>query len=90
VSFPVKVREVKPWYTSEAMRAKIQGVVLLECVVLADGTVGDVNVARSLDAVNGLDREAIRAVKRWVFRPAMRNGEPVAVAVRVEMTFTIR
>ena len=44
------LREVKPQYTSDAMRAKVQGTVLLECVVKPDGSVGDVKVVRSLDS----------------------------------------
>ena len=50
VTLPTIVREVKPQYTSDAMRAKVQGQVLLECVVKPDGSVGEVTVVRSLDA----------------------------------------
>jgi protein TonB len=83
------LREVKPQYTLEAMRAKIQGTVLLDCVVKADGTVGDVEVLRSLDKT-GLDQEAIRAARAWQFEPGTRNGEPVPVLVTIELTFTLR
>src|SRR5687768_2410684 len=41
---PTVVREVKPTYTAEAMRAKVQGIVWVECVVLPDGTVGRAEV----------------------------------------------
>ncbi|HSK10323.1 MAG TPA: TonB family protein, partial [Vicinamibacterales bacterium] len=57
IDLPQVLREVKPQYTAEAMRAKIQGVVLLEAVVMPDGTVGDVRVVKSLDPVFGLDQE---------------------------------
>ena len=57
---PRVVREVKPQYTREAMQQKVQGSVLLECVVKKNGTVGDVKVARSLDPKYGLDLEAMR------------------------------
>jgi periplasmic protein TonB len=90
VSTPVVVREVKPQYTSDAMRAKVQGSVLLECIVRPDGSVGDVKVARSLDPVFGLDLEAMKAARQWRFRPGMRQGEPVAVLVVIELTFTLR
>jgi periplasmic protein TonB len=90
VSTPVVLREVKPQYTSDAMRAKVQGSVLLECIVRPDGTVGDVKVARSLDPVFGLDLEAMKAARQWRFRPGMRQGEPVAVLVVIELTFTLR
>jgi TonB family protein len=90
VSFPVKLKEVRPQYTSDAMRAKVQGTVLLQCVVKSDGTVGDVQVVRSLDPTFGLDQEAVKAAKQWLFRPGMRMGEPVSVLVTIELTFTLR
>jgi protein TonB len=90
VSFPIKLREVRPNYTSDAMRAKVQGTVLLQCVVKQDGTVGDVQVIRSLDPTFGLDSEAVKAAKQWLFRPGMRLGEPVPVVVTIELTFTLR
>jgi TonB family protein len=90
VTLPVVIREVKPQYTAEAMRAKVQGTVLLECVVLPDGSVGPVEVVRSLDHSFGLDEEAVKAAKQWRFRPGTRLGEPVAVLVTIELTFTLR
>ncbi|MBI4888701.1 MAG: energy transducer TonB [Acidobacteria bacterium] len=87
---PRVLREVKPQYTAEAMRAKVQGTVLLECVVQPDGSVGRVDVVRSLDPTFGLDQEAIRAAKQWRFQPGTRFGEPVAVLVTIELTFTLR
>jgi len=90
VTTPVVLREVKPQYTSDAMRAKVQGSVLLECIVRSDGSVGEVKVARSLDPVFGLDLEAMKAARQWRFRPGMRQGEPVAVLVVIELTFTLR
>jgi TonB family protein len=90
VTLPVVTREVKPQYTAEAMRAKVQGTVLLECVVLPDGSVGPVEVVKSLDSSFGLDQEAVKAAKQWRFRPGMRFGEPVAVLVTIELTFTLR
>jgi len=90
VSTPQLLREVTPKYTAEAMRAKVQGVVLVQAVVLPDGTVGDVTVQKSLDAIFGLDAEAIKAAKQWRFRPGMRFGEPVAVLVTIELSFTLR
>ena len=90
ISLPQLVREVKPDYTVDAMRTKMQGVVLLECVVLPDGTVGDVKIVKSLDKVSGLDEQAIKAAKEWRFLPGRRFGEPVPVLVTIELTFTLR
>lgn len=90
VENPRLVREVKPAYTADAMRAKIQGAVWLECVVLPDGTVGEVRVIRSLDSTFGLDQEAVKAAKQWRFQPGTRFGEPVPVLITIELTFTLR
>lgn len=67
---PRMVRNVSPRYTAEAMRAKVEGVVVVEAVVLPDGSVGDVTVIRPLDA--GLDEEAIRAARRMRFERVTR------------------
>jgi TonB family protein len=90
VAMPTVVTEVKPSYTADAMRQKIQGVVMVEAVVMPDGGVGQVNVVRSLDPTFGLDQEAVKAVRRWRFRPGTRFGQPVPVLVEIELTFTLR
>lgn len=89
VSLPVPVKQVKPAYTPEALRNRVQGVVLMSAIVLSDGTVGEVAVLRSLDTQFGLDESAIRATKQWLFLPGTRNGLAVAVRVTVELSFTI-
>ena len=71
---PGAVREVKPAYTADAMRAKVQGSVWLECIVMPDGTVGDVKVTRSLDPIFGLDQEAIKAAKHVAVRARHAAG----------------
>jgi protein TonB len=90
VESPRLLRSVRPSYTAEAMRAKVQGIVRLEGVVMSDGSVGDVKVTRSLDPVFGLDQEAIKAAKQFRFVPGTRFGEPVAVLVSFEIEFTLR
>ena len=90
VVMPRVLAEVKPSYTAEAMRAKIQGVVLVEAVVMPDGGVGQVQVIRSLDSTFGLDQEAIKAVRKWRFAPGTRFGQAVPVIVEIELTFTLR
>ncbi len=87
---PRLIYEVRPNYTSDAMRAKIQGIVTMEAVVMPDGSVGAVQITRSLDQTFGLDQEAIRTVKKWRFAPGTRQGQAVPVLVEIEMTFTLR
>ncbi len=90
VTLPVPLSQPRPSYTSDAMRAKVQGVVLLECIVRPDGSVSDVQVVRSLDPTFGLDQEAIKTARQWRFRPGTRLGEPVPVLITIELTFTLR
>jgi protein TonB len=89
-TLPVVVREVKPDYTDEAKKAGIQGDIWLSVVVQADGTVGNVQVKRSLDTRFGLDEQAVIAAKQWKFKPGTKNGKAVAVEVTVEMTFRLK
>jgi protein TonB len=90
VKAPKLLYEVKPPYTADARRAGIQGVIVMEAVVLADGNVGDVRVTRSLDKKFGLDDEAVRTLRKWRFEAGMKGGIAVPVLVEVEMTFTVR
>jgi periplasmic protein TonB len=92
VSSPVLIHEIRPNYTGDAMRAKLQGPVEMEAVVQPDGTVDpkSIRVTRSLDSTFGLDDQAIIAVKQWRFRPATLHGQAVAVIINIELTFTLR
>ena len=87
---PKVVFEKKPEYTSEAMRAKVQGTVEVEAIVNDDGSVGQVRIVRSLDDRFGLDQKAVEAVRLWKFAPGTRFGKPVPVLVMIELTFTLR
>jgi TonB family protein len=87
---PPKVKkQINPRYTSAAMRLKIQGHVVVDAVVLPDGTVGRSRIHTSLDKVYGLDDEALAAVNRWTFEPGTLNGKPVAVVVTLVMEFRL-
>jgi len=88
ITAPAIVNEVKPDYTEEGRRRGIEGDVVVEIVVRADGTVGNVKLLRGLGA--GLDQRAIDAVRQWRFAPAKRYGTPVDVIVEVAMEFKLR
>ena len=87
---PAVTKEVKPDYTAEAKAERIQGSVWLKVVVKSDGTVGDVQVTRSLDTEHGLDNQAVTAMKQWEFTPGTKADKPVDSEVTVEMTFTLK
>jgi TonB family protein len=81
-------REVKPVYTEEGRRRGVEGDVVMEVVVRADGTIGNVRVLRGLGS--GLDQRAIDAVRQWRFNPARRHGTPVDVMVEIAVEFRLR
>lgn len=87
---PRVLHEVHPNYTSDAMRAKVQGSVTLELLVRADGTVGEVRILKSLDPTFGLDQEAIKAAKLWRFAPGTKDGRAVDMTTTIELTFTLQ
>jgi protein TonB len=86
---PVLRKRVEPVYTDGAMRARIQGEVHLQAVIRADGTVGELEVIKSLDTRTGLDLEAIRVARQWLFQPATFQGKPVAVYATLILEFRL-
>ncbi len=90
IEAPRVLNQVKPYYTAEAMAARIQGGVWLSAVVLADGTVSDIRIIQSLDPKFGLDRSAVAALQQWRFAPGTSNGQAVPVMVTVNLMFTLR
>jgi TonB family protein len=90
VAEPVIVQPKNPKYTKEALRARVEGSVIVECIVNTNGRVSDAKVVKSLDAVYGLDDEAVKTVKEWRFKPGMLEGRPVRVAVTIGVEFSLR
>jgi len=86
---PELIKSKEPQYTSDAMRAKLQGTVELQAVVMPDGSVGEVRITKSLDTVTGLDDQAVAAVKQWLFKPGEMRGRPVPVIVTLKLTFRL-
>jgi TonB family protein len=87
VEAPVLVTRTEPRYTEVARKARISGIVILECVIDENGSVRDVRVLKPLPF--GLDRAAADAVKQWTFRPGMLNGQPVEVVYNLTVTFKL-
>jgi protein TonB len=90
VSSPVPIRQARPAYTTEAVRARAQGIVTVQCVVEPNGECGDLRVLKAFSPPFGLDQQALDAARRWRFRPGTRDGEPVPVLVNLEIEFAIR
>ena len=89
VTLPRVAHQQAPRYTAEALRARIEGTVVLQAVVRTHGVPTDISVVRSLDARLGLDQQAVAALREWRFAPGQRAGHPVPVLVQIEMRFEI-
>lgn len=86
VKAPVGVTLPPPEYPEMARRARVEGVVRLKAVIDEHGRVTDVVVTGSVPL---LDDAAVAAVKRWRYRPATLNGEPIRVYLNVGVTFAL-
>lgn len=86
---PPRLSEVaSPLYTPEARKKKIEGAVTLAIVVNQKGDVVDAKVIKGLGY--GLDENAVVAVKEWKYKPAEKDGEPIAVKMEVTLDFFLR
>jgi protein TonB len=88
VTEPRKLREVAPAYPPLARRARIQGVVVLDCTVDTRGRVAELSVVKSANSV--LDDAALDAVRQWAYTPTLVDGIPVPVRLTVTITFNLR
>ncbi len=85
---PILEKRIEPAYPEAARRDRVQGVVILEAVISANGCVRGVSVIKGVDP--RLDFESARAVSQWRYRPARLNGSPVRVYLTVTTTFSLR
>lgn len=86
---PLGGYQVKPRYPESARRIHFQGVTVLRVRVLENGRVGEVRVEKSAGH-RDLDSSAMDAVKKWLFEPALRGRDPVAVWVLLPVSFELR
>lgn len=77
----------EPEFSEQARHAKYQGTVVLRIVVDKAGKIARIRLERPLGM--GLDENAMEGVQKWRFAPATHNGEPVAVAMDIEVSFNL-
>lgn len=88
-SKPVPLNRPRPNYTEEARKNKIQGVVRVRVLVGPDGGVKQVRIVGG-GLGDGLNEQAISAAYQIRFRPAMKDGRPVAFWIPVDIEFNLR
>jgi protein TonB len=80
------INQVRPAYPPLAKQARISGTVELSAVIGKDGRVQDLKVVRGHPL---LVQAALDAVKQWVYKPTLLNGEPVEVSTTIDVNFTL-
>ena len=85
---PEIIRQVDPEYTPDATRKGIQGEVWIEAVVDVDGRVIEPRLLRGLPDEE-LNRRAMEAIQRWVFKPGMKDGQPVPIIAIFTVTYRL-
>ena len=88
ITEPEKLSGPVPLYPEAALRARIQGVVVLECIIGKTGDVTDVKVLRGLPL--GLTESAVDAVRSWKFKPSTLNEKPVEVLYILTVRFNLQ
>ena len=87
VTAPALIYKVEPEYSEEARKAKYQGTVLLYVQVDPAGKAINMRVLHSLGL--GLDEKAMEAVRKWKFKPGMKDGKAVTVEAQIEVNFRL-
>jgi TonB family protein len=80
------LEQPRPVYPPMAKQARIQGVVRFEAIIARDGTVSNLTVMSGHPL---LVESAIEAVKRWVYKQTLLNGEPVEVVTQIDVNYTL-
>ncbi len=80
------IQRVEPVYPEIAIRARIQGDVLLHAVIGRDGAIQKLNIVSGHPM---LARAAIDAVSHWRYQPFLLSGQPVEVETEVTVRFRL-
>lgn len=84
---PRQIKGPSPKFPKKERKAHHEGTVTLALVVNPDGSPTNIVVLHSLS--DDFDKAAIKAVERWRFSPATKEGKPVAVKIAVETVFRL-
>lgn len=87
---PTQIEEVKPIYPEMAQRAGIEGIVWVKALIDKDGNVRDVIILKDSGASAGFEEAAIEAAMKTAWKPAISNGQPIAVWVAYKIDFRLK
>ena len=91
VTNPILLPEskVEPEYPELARVARLEGNVILQAIIHADGVVGNIEILRCNRPNMGFEDASIEAVSQWRYQPALQNGKPVEVYFTVFVEFKL-
>jgi protein TonB len=87
---PSPIEQVTPVYPEMARQAQVEGVVWVKSLVDKDGRVRDVIIVKPSGANAGFEEAAIEAARKTIWKPAISNGQPVAVWVSYKIEFVLK
>jgi TonB family protein len=82
------LRQQRPVYPADLQAAGVEGTVMLQAIILKDGSVGSIKLLRSAGNAE-LDDAAIAAVRQWRYQPTLLNGQPVEVVNTIDIAFQL-
>lgn len=85
---PKAIHMPDPEYTDSARQLRVEGTTIMLAVVDEKGFPEVLEITKGLG--EGLDLMALTAVSGWTFKPAMKDGKPVAVMINVQVAFRLR
>lgn len=80
------ISKVTPVYPPDAKKARVQGTVTLEAVI---GTTGHVENLKVVSGPGKLQQSAMDAVRQWIYKPYLVNGNPVEVTTKIKVIYTL-
>ncbi len=87
---PVPVNSMQPVYPKLERRAGIEGDIWLEVLIDKEGEVRDVVIGRGSSENDGFGQAALEAALKTVWKPAISNGQPVAVWIKYKVSFRLQ
>jgi protein TonB len=88
VKSPVVIRRIEPIYPPLAIRARMSGSAVLQCIIDKSGRIRDVRVVTS--TFSAFEQPAIDAVQQWLFAPGTLNGQAVDTIFELTVRFQVK
>lgn len=88
VIIPTPIHRITPVYPEKCKKEKVEGTVVLEIKIDAEGNVIDTKILKSVHP--DIDKAATEAIKKWKYNPVIKDGKPTPVVFAVTINFWLR